>query len=66
MNKQTKSAPKGIDGHETRGKTARNRLRRVDLWALLYDPHLIRREDGPFAHGFFVDLGYGAYPFTVL
>lgn len=53
-------------GQPTRGKTARNRLRRVDTFLALYDPGLIRREDGPFAGAWFVDLGYGAEPVTTL
>ncbi len=53
---------KQLDGQETRGKTARNRLRRVDLFAMLYDRSLLKRPDS----AVFVDLGYGAYPFTVL
>ena len=43
-----------------------NRLRRVDNFLLLYDTPLIRRADGAFAGAFFVDLGYGAEPFTTL
>lgn len=53
-------------GQPTRGKTARNRLRRVDTFLALHDPALLRRDDGPFAGAFFVDLGYGAEPFTTL
>jgi hypothetical protein len=53
-------------GQPTRGKTARNRLRRVDNFLLRYDPALIRRNDGAFATAFSVDLGYGAEPFTTL
>ncbi len=53
-------------GQPTRGKTAANRLRRVDNFLLLYDASLIRRNDGPYAGAFFVDLGYGAEPFTTL
>lgn len=49
-------------GHATRGKTARNRLRRVDTFMLLYDPGLLQRND----HAFFVDLGFGAEPYTTL
>lgn len=41
-------------GHPTRGKTASNRLRRVDNFILLYEPSLLTRTDG-----LFVDLGYG-------
>jgi hypothetical protein len=46
-------------GQRTRGKTASNRLRRVDNFILLYEPSLLTRTDGPFADSFFVDLGYG-------
>lgn|GEM_PF-144606 len=53
-------------GQPTRGKTASNRLRRVDAFLLLYDAHLLRREDGLFAGAWFVDLGYGAEPVTTL
>jgi hypothetical protein len=53
-------------GQPTRGKTARNRLRRVDTFLALYDPGLVRREDGSFAGAYFVDLGYGAEPVTTL
>lgn len=47
------------EGQPTRGKTASNRLRRVDNFILLYEPSLITRTDGLFAHALFVDLGYG-------
>ena len=53
-------------GQPTRGKTASNRLRRVDTFLLKYDPSLLMRRDGPFAQAFFVDLGYGATPTTTL
>ncbi len=53
-------------GHPTRGKTTGNRLRRVDNFLLLHDPDLLRRQDGPYAGAFFVDLGYGAEPVTTL
>ena len=46
-------------GQPTRGKTASNRLRRVDNFILLYEPSLLTRTDGLFADSFFVDLGYG-------
>lgn len=61
-----KALPRRPQGQETRGKTARNRLRRVDNFLCLYDPALIRREHGLFANALFVDLGYGAEPFTTL
>ena len=47
------------EGQPTRGKTATNRLRRVDNFVLLYEPSLLARTDGLFADSFFVDLGYG-------
>ncbi len=47
------------EGHPTRGKTASNRLRRVDNFTLLYEPSLLTRTDGLFADSMFVDLGYG-------
>ncbi|MBI5294010.1 MAG: hypothetical protein HY869_00930 [Chloroflexi bacterium] len=46
-------------GLPTRGKTASNRLRRVDNFALLYEPSLLTRTDGLFRDSLFVDLGYG-------
>lgn len=53
-------------GRITRGKTARNRLRRADAFLAAYDPALLIREDGPFAGAWYVDLGYGAEPWTAL
>ncbi len=53
-------------GQRTRGKTARNRLRRVDTFLLMTEAALLRRADGPFAGALFVDLGFGAEPFTTL
>jgi hypothetical protein len=47
------------EGQPTRGKTASNRLRRVDNFLLLYEPSLLTRTDGLFARSLFVDLGYG-------
>ena len=47
------------EGQPTRGKTASNRLRRVDNFLLLYEPSLLTRTDGRFAASYFVDLGYG-------
>ena len=51
--------PKKPEGQPTRGKTAANRLRRVDNFILLYEPALLTRTDGLFAESLFVDLGYG-------
>ncbi len=53
-------------GQPTRGKTAANRLRRVDVFMLLYDAPLLRCQSGAFADAWFVDLGYGATPVTTL
>jgi len=47
------------EGLPTRGKTASNRLRRVDNFILLYEPSLLTRTDSLFADSMFVDLGYG-------
>ena len=46
-------------GQPTRGKTASNRLRRVDNFVLLHEPSLLTRTDGLFADAMFLDLGYG-------
>jgi len=54
------------EGQPTRGKTAANRLRRVDNFILLYEPSLLTRTDGRFAQALFVDLGYGFDPRTTL
>jgi len=47
------------EGLPTRGKTASNRLRRVDNFIMLYEPSLLTRTDGLFTDAMFVDLGYG-------
>lgn len=52
-------ASKKPEGLPTRGKTASNRLRRVDNFVLLYEPAILTRTEGPFADALFVDLGYG-------
>ena len=54
--KRTSQKPEGII---TRGKTADNRLRRVDNFILLYEPALLTRTDGLYSDSLFVDLGYG-------
>src|SRR5512138_68308 len=54
------------EGQPTRGKTAANRLRRVDNFILLYEPSLLTRRAGSFAGALFVDLGYGFDPRTTL
>lgn len=51
--------PEAPLGQPTRGKTASNRLRRVDNFLLRYEPSLLTRTDGLFAASLFVDLGYG-------
>ena len=47
-------------GQVTRGKTSRNRLRRVDIFCLLYCRAALQGD------GMFVDIGFGAEPFTTL
>ena len=59
MKSHPRTAPKKPEGQPTRGKTADNRLRRVDNFLLLYEPSLLTRTDGRFAASLFVDLGYG-------
>lgn len=54
-----KPVSKKPEGQPTRGKTADNRLRRVDNFILLYEPALLTRTDGLFSDSLFVDLGYG-------
>ncbi|MEZ4769307.1 MAG: hypothetical protein R2844_12875 [Caldilineales bacterium] len=61
-----RSAPRKPQGQPTRGKTAPNRLRRVDNFLALYDPALFRREDGAFRGALYADLGFGAEPVTTL
>jgi hypothetical protein len=61
-----KAVTKRPEGSVTRGKTAPNRLRRVDNFIAMYDAGLLKRMDGDFAHAFFVDLGYGAEATTTL
>lgn len=61
-----RQTPKKPQGQVTRGKTARNRLRPVDNFFLMYDPGLLARSDGDFSRALFVDLGYGAEAFTTL
>ena len=53
---RTSKKPLGLP---TRGKTASNRLRRVDNFMQLYEPALLTRTDGRFTGSMFVDLGYG-------
>ena len=53
-------------GQITRGKTARNRLRRVDTFLSLYDPATLGAADRAAGGGWFVDLGFGAEPWTTL
>ncbi len=50
----------GPGDHETRGKTARQRLRRLDQFLLAFDPGRLRHG------GIVVDLGYGRTPVTTI
>ena len=61
-----KPAPYRPQGQMTRGKTARNRLRRSDIFMLLTEGSLIRMQDQAGTRSFYVDLGYGFEPFTTL
>ena len=61
-----RSISKKPEGQPTRGKTASNRLRRVDNFILLYEPSLLTRTDALFADSMFVDLGYGSDARTTL
>lgn len=57
---------KNHQGQITRGKTAINRLRRVDQFILQYDPMLIFRKDKNNQQTIYVDHGYGWSPVTTL
>lgn len=63
MQRTLLTSPKPL-GQITRGKTARNRLRRVDIFVSLYAAELLRTSSSH--KSWMVDLGYGAEPFTVL
>ncbi len=65
-NTPKKDAPYRPQGQVTRGKTARNRLRRSDIFMLLNEGRLIRMKDESGTRSFYVDLGYGFEPFTTL
>ena len=68
MSRRNKSASKtdwlakgtGPEDHDTRGKTAHQRLRRLDQFLMAFDPGHIRQTDTV------VDLGYGRLPITTL
>jgi hypothetical protein len=62
MNKSLNKKPIGL---LTRGKTASNRLRRVDNFILMYEPALLSSGQ-LFADSLFIDLGYGFDPRTTL
>ncbi len=61
MNKDVGKAPSGAEGVITRGKTAKNRLRRVDTFVLQYAPELLNQTGS-----LYIDLGYGDEPTTTL
>src|SRR5512147_2586574 len=60
------TASKKPEGQPTRGKTAANRLRRVDNFLLLYEPSLLTPGSTSFVPALFVDLGYGFDPRSTL
>jgi hypothetical protein len=51
----------GPGSHETRGKTATHRLRRLDQFLMAFDPGLLSRSGSSV-----VDLGYGRIPVTTV
>ena len=53
-------------GQATRGKTAPNRLRRLDVYLAHEEAALLRRRDGDFDHAVAVDLGFGREPTTTV
>lgn len=53
-------------GEITRGKTAHNRLRPLDVYLCEHERTLLARRDGAFADAPVVDLGYGCLPWTTL
>jgi len=53
-------------GRPTKGKTTRNRLRRVDIFLIRYASNLIKRQDGDYESSYFIDLGFGKEPHTTL
>ncbi|MCB9745014.1 MAG: hypothetical protein H6741_08365 [Alphaproteobacteria bacterium] len=55
----------GPENQPTRGKTAPNRLRRLDAFVALHAPELLSPH-GPLADALFVDLGFGRLPLTTL
>ena len=50
----------GPADHETRGKTAQQRLRRLDQFLMAFEPGRLRQG------GVVVDLGYGRTPITTI
>jgi len=53
-------------GAATRGKTASGRLRQVDVFCALYAADILGRPARPGTRPCFVDLGFGAAPWTTL
>ncbi|WP_342380727.1 methylase [Myxococcus stipitatus] len=51
---------------KTRGRTSPGRLRALDAYLCRFEPGLLTRTDGPWAHGVFVDVGFGEHPWTTL
>lgn len=58
------AVPRKPEGRPTRGKTAPNRLRRVDTFLMRYEPALLR--DNVHDRAWVVDLGFGAEALTTL
>jgi hypothetical protein len=68
MPSPSKHSPRSVRplGQVTRGKTAPNRLRKVDIFVLLYAAGLLKQPLPDYRRSFFVDLGYGAEATTTL
>ncbi|WP_426750550.1 methylase [Myxococcus sp. Y35] len=51
---------------KTRGRTSRGRLRALDAYLCRCERPLLERNEGPWAHAVFVDVGFGEHPWTTL
>lgn len=62
INRKNFNQNKRPHGEQTRGKTAPNRLRRMDFFAIKYDPLLLKMP----GKALYADLGFGKDPTTTL
>ena len=56
----------GVLDRKTRGRTSPHRLRALDAYLCRRERDLLARRDGPWAQAVFVDVGFGAHPWTTL